>query len=84
MFRFDANYPISAPAVQFVADQGSQAPIHPVSVPRSYSSVTLQSHSVQHIYSNGHVSAIKRSLPDRVPELFRSVLLFSELSGLRS
>ncbi|KIM51489.1 hypothetical protein SCLCIDRAFT_143193 [Scleroderma citrinum Foug A] len=29
MFRFDANYPISAPAVQFVVDQGCQSPIHP-------------------------------------------------------
>ncbi|KAG8220181.1 hypothetical protein J3R82DRAFT_1214 [Butyriboletus roseoflavus] len=29
MFRFDANYPISSPAVQFVVDQSIQAPIHP-------------------------------------------------------
>ncbi|KAF9234950.1 ubiquitin-conjugating enzyme/RWD-like protein [Melanogaster broomeanus] len=29
MFRFDANYPISSPAVQFVVDQNTQAPIHP-------------------------------------------------------
>lgn len=30
MFRFDANYPISSPAVQFVVDQDNQAPLHPV------------------------------------------------------
>ncbi|KAH0838675.1 hypothetical protein J3R83DRAFT_7002 [Lanmaoa asiatica] len=30
MFRFDANYPISSPAVQFVVDQNHQAPIHPI------------------------------------------------------
>ncbi|KIK21068.1 hypothetical protein PISMIDRAFT_681782 [Pisolithus microcarpus 441] len=29
MFRFDTNYPISAPAVQFVIDQTTEAPIHP-------------------------------------------------------
>ncbi|KIJ60106.1 hypothetical protein HYDPIDRAFT_161350 [Hydnomerulius pinastri MD-312] len=29
MFRFDASYPISSPAVQFVVDQNSQAPVHP-------------------------------------------------------
>ncbi|KAG9314745.1 UBC-like protein [Chiua virens] len=29
MFRFDANYPISSPAVQFVIDTDHQAPIHP-------------------------------------------------------
>ncbi|KAF8557398.1 UBC-like protein [Imleria badia] len=29
MFRFDASYPISSPAVQFVVDQDNQAPIHP-------------------------------------------------------
>lgn len=30
MFRFDANYPISSPAVQFVVDENNQAPMHPV------------------------------------------------------
>jgi hypothetical protein len=34
MFRFDSSYPISAPAVQFVVDQGSKAPVHPVSESR--------------------------------------------------
>ncbi|KAI6023231.1 hypothetical protein BKA83DRAFT_4225898 [Pisolithus microcarpus] len=29
MFRFDANYPISAAAVQFVTDQTAEASIHP-------------------------------------------------------
>jgi len=29
MFRFDAQYPISAPAVQFVVGNGHEAPIHP-------------------------------------------------------
>lgn len=29
-FRFDAQYPISSPAVQFVVTDGKQAPIHPV------------------------------------------------------
>ncbi|KXN89803.1 Ubiquitin-conjugating enzyme E2 W [Leucoagaricus sp. SymC.cos] len=28
-FRFDAQYPISSPAVQFVVTEGRQAPIHP-------------------------------------------------------
>jgi len=28
-FRFDANYPISSPAVQFVVIDGKLAPIHP-------------------------------------------------------
>jgi len=30
MFRFDSSYPISAPAVQFVVDQDSKPPVHPV------------------------------------------------------
>ena len=29
-FRFDAHYPISAPAVQFVVDGTYEAPVHPV------------------------------------------------------
>ncbi|KAG2132362.1 ubiquitin-conjugating enzyme/RWD-like protein [Suillus clintonianus] len=29
MFRFDPSYPISAPAVQFVVNQESTAPVHP-------------------------------------------------------
>ena len=29
-FRFDSQYPISSPAVQFVVTEGKQAPIHPV------------------------------------------------------
>ncbi|EGN94083.1 hypothetical protein SERLA73DRAFT_144522 [Serpula lacrymans var. lacrymans S7.3] len=29
MFRFDSQYPISSPAVQFVVDNEFQAPIHP-------------------------------------------------------
>jgi len=29
MFRFDSQYPISAPAVQFVVTNGKQAPLHP-------------------------------------------------------
>ncbi|KAI0353156.1 UBC-like protein [Trametes cingulata] len=29
MFRFDSQYPISAPAVQFVVDDTYQAPVHP-------------------------------------------------------
>lgn len=29
-FRFDNQYPISAPAVQFVVDSKYQAPVHPV------------------------------------------------------
>ena len=29
-FRFDAQYPISSPAVQFVITDGKQSPIHPV------------------------------------------------------
>ncbi|KAH7908214.1 UBC-like protein [Hygrophoropsis aurantiaca] len=29
MFRFDSNYPISSPAVQFVIGPDAQAPIHP-------------------------------------------------------
>ncbi|KAI0641166.1 UBC-like protein [Trametes meyenii] len=29
MFRFDAQYPISAPAVQFVVDDTYKAPVHP-------------------------------------------------------
>lgn len=82
MFRFDASYPISAPAVQFVVDHTTQAPIHPVSVHHSCSSVALRSYPAQHIYSNGHVSVIKGVIPD--PELFRSVLLSSEQSGPRS
>ncbi|KAF9056408.1 ubiquitin conjugating enzyme [Panaeolus papilionaceus] len=28
-FRFDAQYPISSPAVQFVVGEGKEAPIHP-------------------------------------------------------
>jgi len=28
-FRFDTNYPISSPAVQFVVTDGRQAPLHP-------------------------------------------------------
>lgn len=28
-FRFDSQYPISSPAVQFVVTDGKQAPIHP-------------------------------------------------------
>lgn len=41
MFRFDRDYPISAPAVQFVVDEaaGKVAPEHP------------------HVYSNGHICA---------------------------
>lgn len=30
MFRFDNQYPISSPAVQFVVDDKYQAPVHPV------------------------------------------------------
>lgn len=30
MFRFEDDYPISSPAVQFVVNQEYQAPIHPV------------------------------------------------------
>ncbi|KAG6918692.1 hypothetical protein DXG01_012510 [Tephrocybe rancida] len=29
-FRFDANYPISSPAVQFVVTDGHTSPIHPI------------------------------------------------------
>jgi len=29
-FRFDAQYPISSPAVQFVVTGGKESPIHPV------------------------------------------------------
>lgn len=29
-FRFDQQYPISSPAVQFVVTEGRQAPVHPV------------------------------------------------------
>lgn len=32
MFRFDPSYPISAPAVQFVVNQESTAPVHPVCI----------------------------------------------------
>ncbi|KAJ3517637.1 hypothetical protein NLJ89_g386 [Agrocybe chaxingu] len=28
-FRFDAQYPISSPAVQFVVTDGKEAPVHP-------------------------------------------------------
>jgi len=40
-FRFDDNYPISSPAVQFLVNEkdGKHAPIHP------------------HVYSNGHICA---------------------------
>ncbi|TFK76663.1 UBC-like protein [Pluteus cervinus] len=40
-FRFDSNYPISSPAVQFLVreNEGIRAPIHP------------------HVYSNGHICA---------------------------
>jgi hypothetical protein len=38
MFRFDRDYPISAPAVQFVVDEaaGKVAPEHPVRSPSNY------------------------------------------------
>ncbi|KAJ3576277.1 hypothetical protein NP233_g533 [Leucocoprinus birnbaumii] len=29
-FRFDSQYPISSPAVQFVVTEGRQAPVHPI------------------------------------------------------
>lgn len=31
-FRFDPQYPISSPAVQFVVEDGREAPIHPVRI----------------------------------------------------
>jgi ubiquitin-conjugating enzyme E2 W len=31
-FRFEPQYPISSPAVQFVVDAQRQAPVHPVRV----------------------------------------------------
>jgi len=30
MFRFDDQYPISAPAVQFLVNEQLKAPVHPV------------------------------------------------------
>jgi ubiquitin-conjugating enzyme E2 W len=32
-FRFDAQYPISSPAVQFLVTDGRESPIHPVRSP---------------------------------------------------
>lgn len=43
-FRFDGQYPISSPAVQFVVTDGHQAPIHPVRI----KSIAF---SFQYIYS---------------------------------
>lgn len=40
-FRFDAQYPISAPAVTFVVTDGRQSPIHPVRCLPSHSLVPV-------------------------------------------
>lgn len=54
-FRFDANYPISSPAVQFVVEEGRHAaPVHPVSA--AAGAGTRANALSQHVYSNGHVS----------------------------
>jgi ubiquitin-conjugating enzyme E2 W len=43
-FRFDAQYPISSPAVQFVITDGKQSPIHPVSCYHYYLPILLIIH----------------------------------------
>ena len=49
-FRFDNQYPISAPAVQFVVDDRYTAPIHPV-----------RPHSIPHAHALPPVARAPRS-----------------------
>ncbi|KAF7367436.1 putative ubiquitin-conjugating enzyme E2 W [Mycena sanguinolenta] len=57
-FRFDAQYPISSPAVQFVVTDGRQSPVHPVRPSPLCSPPDSSAYLfAQHVYSNGHICA---------------------------
>ena len=65
-FRFEPQYPISSPAVQFVVDAQRQSPVHPVCrfhCPHpGILSLPLTLVSPQHVYSNGHVRLARSDL----------------------
>ncbi|KAH9891286.1 UBC-like protein [Cubamyces lactineus] len=81
MFRFDNQYPISAPAVQFVVDDKYQAPIHPHVYSNGHICASILGNEWSPVLSvvavcvtiQSMLASCKRVAPDRPPDNDRYV-----------